>query len=869
VATNEEVDITIRTIGDTSGAQEVSNALNQTQQAVNQTQQQISGVQDALNNALRQAMQNMPQTLEAYRSQVQAIKAQLGAPPTLPPETFGITGTAAEPPAGGQPSLAFATLMSAQQRGLAGAVDPVQQRLDAAREQQTEWYARLNAAAEREFAAEQRATAAEEARAQRIEAGFQRQVTRQGTTEQLAPEDDPQRQAQLYQLRSNQERQFQQLIRERARAIGPGGAIPGIEQASPQAIAALRAAADDTKELGHQAGVSTLSMLRFGGALAGVGIGFSLYRAAGTLLHEFFAALIDDSIKAQQAMRDNSIVLGQNATAFQGWASTVSQQAGVAQTAMLEAGTAAQQFGRNLGFGPTQTQGLDAMAVLLSRIKGIDLPQTMNLLTAALGGSAQAAQALNLQLDAGYIAFNELGGATAEVFNQLGPAEQATLRYQAALQQMGNEAGVTAPALDKLREAQGKLSGEWDNFVTTVGPGVLTGLGNMLGAVNSLATAFGNLNAQTLEHNKLSGMSDENFQHEQDLLNQLVARMNTAYPDIGKPIQDALAAGQDLLANNDRAMRDRQAGLARDVFSGDYIDLQTGAIVDQTEAEQRLVQVDQQLADIRTGPMQAAEQQAAQYAAQEQDYLAARQQTVEQIAAGGQVLAQALANEVAANRTLVDYKSEQLSLTADEARIRLQMLPTNERLVELLNEASQAQLRMQEQGLPATRALQDMNLQMQRLQAIAGNPFADWEARMQAVQQLAELQYRRPGLEQAGVEAQIAEVPYARNVEDIQRAQRELALQQAQALQPEEYQKQQIDLLSQVATAAKDAASRTYELTIQSLQVIMGGGFGALTDTDYQNIAGIAGQAVADAIHAAVQSVNTRGARPTLTGATA
>jgi hypothetical protein len=53
MASNEEVDITIRTIGDTSGAQQVTNALKQTQAAADQTQQQLGARGESANTVLR------------------------------------------------------------------------------------------------------------------------------------------------------------------------------------------------------------------------------------------------------------------------------------------------------------------------------------------------------------------------------------------------------------------------------------------------------------------------------------------------------------------------------------------------------------------------------------------------------------------------------------------------------------------------------------------------------------------------------------------------------------------------------------------------------------------------------------------------
>lgn len=91
MATTEELDIVLRTVADTSGAQAVSQALQQTQRVAQQTQQQLSAQQQFANQVLRQSMAQVPQTAQAFQGQFTAVEKQIGARPTLRPEDFGIS----------------------------------------------------------------------------------------------------------------------------------------------------------------------------------------------------------------------------------------------------------------------------------------------------------------------------------------------------------------------------------------------------------------------------------------------------------------------------------------------------------------------------------------------------------------------------------------------------------------------------------------------------------------------------------------------------------------------------------------------------------------------------------------------------------
>src|SRR5215831_12174525 len=80
MATEEQLNVTIRTIADMAGVQAVSRGV-----------QTLTAQQEFANRVLRQSMAAAPRTLEGFQAQLRAVEQQLGARPTLGPEAFGIT----------------------------------------------------------------------------------------------------------------------------------------------------------------------------------------------------------------------------------------------------------------------------------------------------------------------------------------------------------------------------------------------------------------------------------------------------------------------------------------------------------------------------------------------------------------------------------------------------------------------------------------------------------------------------------------------------------------------------------------------------------------------------------------------------------
>jgi len=92
VATTEEVNILLKTVADTSGAQQVAQSLQQVQQQAQGLQDPAriaTGIANA-NAALSKAMAGSGGTMADFQRNFKAVQELLGAAPTLKPEAFGI-----------------------------------------------------------------------------------------------------------------------------------------------------------------------------------------------------------------------------------------------------------------------------------------------------------------------------------------------------------------------------------------------------------------------------------------------------------------------------------------------------------------------------------------------------------------------------------------------------------------------------------------------------------------------------------------------------------------------------------------------------------------------------------------------------------
>jgi hypothetical protein len=480
----------------------------------------------------------------------------------------------------------------------------------------------------------------------------------------------------------------------RGAAAGPAGGGTGA------------AAVETTRRLGAESRVTASEMVRLGAAAVGLGVGLSAFTLAGNIAHAAFSRIIDDTIALDHAMRLNTITLGNQAANFQQFAAALSQQSGFTQRSLLEAGTAAEQFGRQLGLVPQQVQELVGVSAQLAQVLGTDVGQTMTLLTAAMQGNAQAANSLGLNLDDAYVAYTELGGASAEVFKQLDPGTQATLRYQAALKQVADITKTMPGPVQDLQKAQNQLNTEWERFALTIGPGVVGMLAGILGGVSAISSgvpeAWGNF-ADAL-NKVVAGRTG--IQLWQDFVDFNNTKLN-------KP-------GIELIQDTGQAVLDWHESLMQSMGGGDV-----SAQIEQTATA--------------IAHVSDAQDRAAASAAN----LTARN-----------ALGAARGVETQLTTERVRLQHEQVDLTAEQARMQLSMLPTQEHMAALQRDMTEQQVRARQAALPSSEALENLQYQEQvlRLQLQARGLLSP-EERAGARRQLRGLARAEPGVALTALEA--------------------------------------------------------------------------------------------------------------------
>jgi hypothetical protein len=635
-----------------------------------------------------------------------------------------------------------------------------------------------------------------------------------------------------------------------------------------QATAAAKTAAEATRSVGQAAGVTGNEVLRMGAAFVGAGVGLSAFTAAGQLAHAAVSDMVTGTIALDAAMRANTAALGQQAPGFQAWAASASQAAGVTQQSLLEAGTAAEQFRRQVGLGPQTPTQLTTLATVLGQIRGTDAGQTMNQLSQAMLGNQQAANALGLQLDAATLSYQNFGDATGEVFNQLDPSTQAALRYQAALGQLHDQLATAAGPAQDLSKAQDQLNTQWEAFTRTYGPGVTEMLAGIIGKAGEALNAVNKLNAITLERNTQGG-GDEGFKNEQALLQGVGDRLDQQTSrlrgELGQTASDLGTRAKELNDQlRDTTGFDAQATAAN--LAAAAVDKAQQALDAAGQAIGEVKQQASQLGDAITGPFRAADadmREAAAAAANLRETLA--KTLGDQLVGPQQALAAARANQGAAIQEQVRLQQELVSLGADEARLKLGMLPTQQRLLETQNAITQAQIRAQQATLGPSRAQQDLQDQIRLNTLIAQSPDRSLAERQQALASATALTRRTPEVDIAVLQAQVGTRPVDRAAEDVALQARLQAAQQQQALFGIEYQRQVDQLSGIVADAARQAAQVSVAVDLKAINLIVqGSGLNTLTDADRKHIADEAGQALLEAIDQAVKSVDTRGASPQL-----
>jgi hypothetical protein len=163
-----------------------------------------------------------------------------------------------------------------------------------------------------------------------------------------------------------------------------------------------------------------------------------------------------------------------------------------------------------------------------------------------------------------------------------------------------------------------------------------------------------------------------------------------------------------------------------------------------------------------------------------------------------------------AQQAQIDLQHEGVNLAAQEAQIRLGMLPTAERLAEVQRDATEAQIRARQAALPASEALEDLQYEQQRARLIAMNRGAGVEARTAARRQLRSLARAEPGVALGALEAGRPVTLAGRAVERVGLEQQLFQITNERALAQITLAQETNGLLAQIA----EQRTQAIELTI-------------------------------------------------------
>lgn len=737
MATTEELDVVIKTVADTTGAQQVAQSLQQTQRVGQQTQQQLTAGQQGSNAALRALMAQHGQTLESFQKASQTISQSMGVKPTLRPEDFGIS-----------PQIAQAT--SEQSQAL----------------EQT-----------RHAFASATTTAAQHTEAQR--------------------------------------------------------------------------------ELRGGLNLTSGEFARFTASAIGLGTGLSVASTAGHLVANALSGIVAMTIEADQSMRNLVATFGAAAANYQQFAETLSRSGGgFSVTDIQSAIEAVRPLAEQFNLTTRQVEGLVAAARELATIRAIPLSTALDALLGSLEGNAAAAAKLGLSMSDQQVAARAAGGAYRQTFDVLSDGEKVTLRYAEALRQVDaqqkNVAGSGPAVTTRVHELELQLS----TLNTVLGQGPVSGFLEFLTAMGGrIAEATGKQKSLTQATQDWHTMVEAISKLTESPLPSLTPPPRVFGP---APLTGADLQGPQIISAANQALQQVRGAVGSLATA---TDAQLASLA-QHEAEVMVLNAEMargaiESAGLVTDALQVALQRATDPA--EVARLQARLEAINRVATANQ-------DVLAAQRVQNQLQYESVQLTGREAALRLEMLPSQERMLELQNQTNQAQLQAQQRALPSTRQLQDLQNAIEQQRLIAQSGFRSMEERQAALRAGAALGQQLPEAQLAASRAGAAALPAQRAAQDVGLAAQLQSLQQQAVLFGPEYQRQQLALLSQFATAVENFAQRKLDIAVQPISVNVTVDTGQFSDADLDRISDLVGTSVTRQFHDAVQSADRRSASTQLLG---
>jgi len=589
-------------------------------------------------------------------------------------------------------------------------------------------------------------------------------------------------------------------------------------QATRTVTAAVREQAVAQQEVHTRTRLTGDEFVRFATAALGVGSGLSIAATAGHLLESAFTNILQTAITVDQSMRDLTATFGAAAAQYQQFAAAASRGGAFSETDIRASVEAIRPLAEQFQLTTNQVEGLSRAAQTLSTIWGLPLAETTDALTAAMHGNAAAADKVGLSLTDQQVAARALGGTYRQVWDSIPEGEKVTLRYGEALKQVDAQQRNVAESGKSITTSWKELQTAGGKLAETLGQPLLQGLASIANALH---------------------LSNDNTRKAITDGKQQIQDWTTYVNSLPTLAPGTAAVGMPGLAPP-------QTQGPRPQTLGDITNLPQTL----TQAQQALQQIKQAVGDVatatdaqlsvlaqRTASAMVLQAAAAQKAIQGQDMIVnalnvalqrstdpAERQKIQALLDQINAVAQASQAVLAAQREQNNLRYQSVQLSAQEAQIRLGMLPAQERMAALQRDMAEQQIRARQAALPATEVAEDLRYMQQRDQLIARNRFATPAERSAARAELRGMARAEPGIDLAALDAQRGVVLAGRAATRVDMQAQLQSIAEQRALASITNAQQQTQLLSTIAQAAVATAERTLQQQINlQINVIIDG----------------------------------------------
>jgi hypothetical protein len=200
------------------------------------------------------------------------------------------------------------------------------------------------------------------------------------------------------------------------------------------------------------------------------GAGFAGVTLGAQAVGQAYEAVIDATLKAEQAQKALNVVYGESAVLYQGIARSAAASSTATLTSTQQVVTQFNTLRANYGFTADQIERLTKLTLDYAAVTGKDVVDVSQRLAAALRGEAEAAEQLGLTLNSD--AVKGMAQMTAEQrknFETLDQVTKAQIIYNELLRQSANVQGSAAKNTDNLQGSQAALAKEGANLAEAIG----------------------------------------------------------------------------------------------------------------------------------------------------------------------------------------------------------------------------------------------------------------------------------------------------------------------------------------------------------------------------------------------------------------